>query len=110
MCKVFPPLPVSTAVTQPEQPHVSPAGSGQSAILNFTPAAFDDKPRLKLPPTQDEWEEANCYFSQVLAPQILTEASPDSKNTVLCEGTFLPSMEQEKDLREIDAKRNVPKP
>ena len=43
-----------------------------------------DKPRLKLPVTLEDWEEANCYFSQVL----VTEVSPDSKNTVLAEGIY----------------------
>ena len=81
MCKDFSPLLPSAAVIQP---HVSPAGPCQSAILNLTPSTSMDKPRLKLPVTLEDWEEANCYFSQVL----VTEVSPDSKNTVLAEGIY----------------------
>ena len=62
MCKDFSPLLPSAAVIQPEQPHVSPAGPHQSAILNLTPSTSIDKPRPKLPVTQEDWEEANCYF------------------------------------------------
>ena len=95
MCKDFPPL-SSAVATQPEQP---PTGSCQPAILNFTPSyqpaslnftppTCIAKPRLKLPVTEEDWEEANCYFSTVLVPQVKHEISPESKNAVLVEGIY----------------------
>ena len=56
-----------------------------AAILNFTPLDFSFRPKLKL---QEEWEAANSYFANVLVPEVLSETSPSSKNTKLCDGIY----------------------
>ena len=59
-----------------------------AAILNFTPLDFSFRPKLKLPSTQKEWEAANSHFANVLVPEVLSEPSPSSKNTKLCDGIY----------------------
>ena len=39
-------------------------------------------------PQHIEWEDANSYFAQVLVPQVLTETSPDTKNTRFSDGIY----------------------
>ena len=83
MCREFPLLPESTADTQSEQQQAIPAGPEWPTILNFTSPLCVEKSRLRLPESQEEWEEANTYFSQVLVPQVISQVSQDSKNSVL---------------------------
>ena len=89
MCKNLPTLPPPAEVTQLEQPHGSPVGLGQSAILNSTPPTCSAKPSIELPAAQEEWEEENCHFSTVLLPHIKHQISPESKNAVLVEGIYV---------------------
>ena len=88
MCREFPLLPESAADTQSEQHQAIPAGPERPTILNFTPPLCVEKSHLRLPESQEEWEEANTYFSQVLVPQVISQVSPDSKNSVLSEGVY----------------------
>ena len=88
MCREFPLLPESAADTQSEPQQAIPAGPERPTILNFTPPHCVEKSRLRLPESQEEWEETNTYFSQVLVPQVISQVSPDSKNSVLSEGVY----------------------
>ena len=96
-CKDSSTLPLNSTTSQPSR-HLQ-AESAVAAdekfpvILNFTPQdqSTEDpqhKPCLKLPSSQEEWEDANCFFSQVLVPQVLQEISPDAKNNKLMEGIY----------------------
>ena len=46
------------------------------------------KPLLKLPSSQQDWCEANTFFSDVLVPSVLKENTPETKNRVLSEGIY----------------------
>ena len=48
----------------------------------------EPKPLLKLPSSQQEWAEANTFFSEVLVAEVLRESTPESMNGVLCEGIY----------------------
>jgi hypothetical protein len=93
-CKNIPSVPPIPAVTQTNYPQGSSNSDPSAiskpdpAISNFTPLDYHHKPRVKLPPTQEEWEDANSYFSRVLVPQVLCETSPDSKNSRLSDGIY----------------------
>ena len=47
------------------------------------------KPLLKLPSSQQDWCEANTFFSDVLVPSVLKENTPETKNRVLSEGIYI---------------------
>ena len=92
-CHQFSPLAPPSSDIQPQHPQTEEPD--QAAILNFPPAqaaildsAPSQRPRVKLPVRQEEWEAANIHFSQVLVPEVLAEASLESKNTRLSDGIY----------------------
>ena len=91
-CKVLPSLPPSLPIdsvdTETDQLQGNTTVTEPSAILNFTPLDFSCRPKLKLPSTQEEWDAANLHFANVLVPRVLSETSPSSKNTALCNGIY----------------------
>ena len=46
------------------------------------------KANLRLPTTEQGWEQADNYFKTVLVPDILTDTSPQQMSTSLCEGVY----------------------
>ena len=91
LCLLLPSLSIHSTATDPAAIlNITPPAIQNltpSAILNSTPNCYP-KPKLKLPKTQEEWEEVNNYFSQVLVPQVVNEASPDTKNARLTDGIY----------------------
>ena len=87
-------LTVPLPSTVPESINLQSSTDASVAILNITPQhqhnelVYQDKPRIKLPSTEGEWEDANSYFCQVVVPQVLHESSPDAKNTKLSDGIY----------------------
>ena len=64
-------LPLNSTTCHLEAESAVAADSNSPAILNFTPQdQFTEdpqhKPHLKLPSSQEEWEDANYFFSQVV--------------------------------------------
>ena len=88
-CRDFPSVPLAPAATQTDYAQGSSTTlDPPAAILDFTPLDYNHRPKVKLPKTQEEWEDANSFFSQVLVPEVLHETSPDLKNTRLSDGIY----------------------
>ena len=78
----------SSDVVYTNLPHGRAYATTPSAILNLTPTHYQLKAAIKLPSTQEEWEDANSYFKHTLVPRVLTEPSPDAKSSMLSEGIY----------------------
>ena len=79
------------SIATPETPTTpTPTPTQQQCLNTIAPVhpGPQPKPLLKLPSSQQEWTEANTFFSEVLVPEVLRESTPESKNRVLCEGIY----------------------
>ena len=93
ICHQFSPLAPPSSDIQPQHPQTKEPD--QAAILNFPPAQAaildstpSQRPRVKLPVRQEEWEVANIHFSQVLVPEVLAEVSLESIKIRLSDGIY----------------------
>ena len=87
-CKDLSSVSPSPVVAEPDYAQSNAAVSANSAILTFTPHDYQHKAAIKLPSTQEEWEDANSYFSHVVVPQVVAEVSPEAKNNRLSEAIY----------------------
>ena len=68
--------------------HTPPSPTQQQCLSTPVHPGPEPKPLLKLPSSQQEWAEADTFFSEVLVPEVLRESTPESMNRVLCEGIY----------------------
>ena len=95
MCKAVPPTPcvdphsaptqltVETSSCLSESNTTAPSSSQPIALETCTAkASFDPlpKPILQLPSSEEDWEQADAYFTQTLVSQVLQQLTPDSKH------------------------------
>lgn len=67
--------------------YLLPSPATQPEVSTPAQISLDSKPALKLPRTQDEWNEANTFQEHVV-PDVLQLATPEAKIEALCEGVY----------------------